>query len=153
MSKTIAMTQYAKDGSAVHVHVLDDETMVAAMDAEGTILTQQDGMRTEERPTGAMTILERSEDGSPTTVMPETETVEVPNIVPVLKPQQTTYSFAAMPPYQWGHVPIPDTTPQEFTKPGPPMTIDLYVAQCEAEVQALLDAEAAQAELVEVKHA
>lgn len=139
MSKSIAATQYAKDGSEVHVHILDTDVMVPALDEAGQPVMEQQGTKQETRATGISTVLEVDADGVPTKVAPETETVEVPNMVPVLKPQQTTYSFGPMP---------------EFTDASGEtrFAIEDYVAQCEREVQALIDTEAAKPELVEVTH-
>lgn len=139
MPKSIAATQYAKDGSEVHVHVLDDAVMVAALDADGQPVMEQQGTRTELRETGATLVLKTPADGIPTKVVPEMESVEVPNMVSVLKPQQATYQFAAMPEFT-------DATGKTR------FTVEEYVVQCEREVQALIDAEAAKLEMVEVTH-
>lgn len=108
MSKWIEATQYAQDGSIVHVHVLDDGNMEQAYGDDGQPLVIAGG------------------------------TPEEPTATPVLKPHQTTHTFGAMPEY---------TDASQKTK----FVVDVYVAQCEREVQALLDAEVS-VPLVEVKH-
>lgn len=92
MSKSIMATQYAMDGSSVHVIVATGKTVEVTAD-----------------------------DGQKVTV-PETETID----------------FAAMP--EW-------TTATMNTK----FKVEDYVVQCEREVQAIIDAEATQMEMVEVK--